>query len=310
MKKIFLSIILFFVFLGNYNLTFSDTDNIRTSSEITRTDRSSDINILNKDNKFFDINTTWEKWIKKLLIVIARDAKNIIFFFVLIIWIVMVIKLIFWNNTEEEAKKLKMWILWVSIWIIVMQSAFWFYKVLFDKDIWNDLANNFTHSLIQPFIDLLLLLTSFVFITVWIIAFYKIITDLWDGEKAKQWKMTIFYAVIWFIVVKFSHLIVKNTYDPNCGWWWLITIWWTQVCENISDNAKLIVTIINWLNWFVAIITILLVIYAWFLILTSAWDDEKQKKAKNIILYIAIWMLILITSYLILKFFILPENPI
>jgi hypothetical protein len=55
---------------------------------------------------------------------------------------------------------------------------------------------------------------------------------------------------------------------------------------------------------------VLMILYAWFLVLTSWWDEEKYKKAKKIILYSWIWILILFASYLILTFFIVPESKI
>jgi hypothetical protein len=62
------------------------------------------------------------------------------------------------------------------------------------------------------------------------------------------------------------------------------------------------------MNSFVWIIVILMIIYAWFTVLTWAWDEEKLKRAKTSILYIAIWILILIINYLILTFFILAPG--
>jgi hypothetical protein len=50
--------------------------------------------------------------------------------------------------------------------------------------------------------------------------------------------------------------------------------------------------------------------YAWSLVLLSAWDEEKLKKAKSMILYVAIWVLLLAFNYLILTFFIVPEKVI
>lgn len=46
-------------------------------------------------------------------------------------------------------------------------------------------------------------------------------------------------------------------------------------------------------------------IYAGWLLFISAGDEEKVKKAKNIIIYIAIGLVLLVASHAIFRFFIL-----
>ena len=311
MKKIFLNILLLISLLFIPSFSYAgNIDNIKTTTENTW--RNDNNNYLDEVewNGFFNVSTKWEKWIKNLMLNIARDLRVIVFALVLLIWIIMVIKLIFWENTDEEQKKLKMWIIWASVWIIVMQIAFSIYKIMFDVNVDVYLAKSFTQKIIEPFTDMLMLFASFAFIAMGIYAFYKIITSWWDEEWSKKWKTIIIQAIIWFIVIKLASIVVKNTFNPNCNWWWIINYGWMKICEDITKNAQIIITIINWINTFLSIIIVIMIIYAWFLILTSAWDDEKQSKAKKIILYVWIWLLILFMSYLILTFFIKPESII
>lgn len=303
MKKFSVKILLILSFILIPTFSFAN-NNIKITNENTGRDTNNDY--LNKieGNDFFYVWTTWEKWIKYFLLNIARDLRVIVFALVLFFAVIMVIKLIFWENTDEEQKKLKMWIIWASVWIIVMQIAFSVYKVMFDYSIDNYLAKDVVRKLIEPFTEMLMLLASFAFLAMWIYAFYKIITAWGDDEWIKKWKSIIFQAIIWFIVIKFADIIVKNTFNPDCGWWGILHYYWTSICQNVTGNAKIITTLLNWFNTFLAIIMVLMIIYAWFLVLTWAWDDEKQKKAKKILLYIWIWMLILVWSYLILTFFI------
>jgi hypothetical protein len=44
--------------------------------------------------------------------------------------------------------------------------------------------------------------------------------------------------------------------------------------------------------------------------MTGKGDEEKSSKAKNIIFYAFIGLLVLLMSYLLLTFFIIPESPI
>ncbi len=308
LKNIIKIILVCFLFFWS-NIVFAN-ENIRITNENTGRNPNNEYLWEMEGNEFFYVGTTGEKWIKNLLLNIARDLRVIVFALVLLIGIILVIKLIFWENTEEEQKKLKMWILWASIWIMVMQIAFSVYKILFDKDVWALLWRSLSERIIEPFTDMLMLFASFIFIAMWIYAFYKIVTAGWDDDKVSKWKTTIVQAIIWFIVIKFADIIVTNTFNPDCGWWWILSYYGTNICENITDNAKIITTLLNWVNSFLAIIIVLMIMYAGFLVLTSSGDSDKHDKAKKILLYVWIWLLILFTSYLILTFFIRPETTI
>jgi len=289
---------------GNTN----SNNNITISTENTWTDRQNSLlKDLNSKNDFFWISTLWEKWIKNLILNLARDLKILLYTIILLLWIIVVMKLIFSKWWEDDIKKLKNWIIYLTIWIILIQSSSVFWKVLFDKSVNVSLANDFSEKLLQPIINLFYTLAAFVFIFVAIVAFYKIVFAWWNDDWIKKWKQTIIQALIWFIVIKFAKILVDNTYRPDCDNWKIIKVAWTTVCENITQNAQIIMIILNWINWFLWIVIILMIIYAWFLYITSWWKEDNQKKAKNIIVYIAIWLLILVSSYLILTFFIYPN---
>lgn len=286
--------------------TWNSSTNLQTQN-LNWTNRQNNLNILQDNNVFFWVSKTWEAWIRWLLLNIARDVRLVVYPIILIVWMIMVFRLLFASNTEEDAWKLKKWILWASIWIIVMQTSFSMYEVMFDQSVNASLAKNVENKLIAPFLDLLMLLVSFLFIFVAIFSFYRIITAWWDEEKIKKWKTSIFQAMMWFLVIKIADTLVTNTLKVWCVNWFGLT----SICnQNITENALIITTFINWMNAFIALIMVLLVIYAWFLVMTSGWDDEKMKKAKNIMIYIWIWLFILFASYLILSFFIFPEKKI
>lgn len=310
MKKLYYIAIAIIISLFSSLWAFAMGDNIRITTE--NSGRNTNNSALEQmgGNEFFYVGATWEKWIKNLLLNIARDLRVIIFALVLLVAVIMVIKLIFWDNTEEESKNLKMGILWSTIGIIMMQVAYSLYKVFFDRSVDAALGRSFVKNVMEPMTDMLLLLASFVFLAMGIYAFYKIITAWGDDDKISQGKTTIIQAIIWFIVIKFSDILIKNTLNPDCWGWGVLSLYGAQVCENMTQNAKIITIIINWINTFLAIIIVFMVLYAGFLILTSNGDSDKQDKAKKILLYIWIGLLILFMSYLILTFFIKPETII
>ncbi len=71
----------------------------------------------------------------------------------------------------------------------------------------------------------------------------------------------------------------------------------------VSESITLFTSVINYVNGFLSLVIVVLIIYAGFLVLTSGGDDEKMKKAKGIVKYIVIGVLLLVTSYILFRFF-------
>ena len=264
-----------------------------------------------------DVSTWGEKWAYNFMIRIAKDLKNLFFFIAWLYLMFLVLKLLFAEKSEDEAGNFKKWIIWTSVWLVIMQLSYTIVKVLYDKDVWEELAVNFIETIVNPLIKFIETWASFLFIGIAIYAFYAIVTANGDEEKIKTWKMSVVYGIVWFIIIKFSGTIVNSVYwKINCPSVSLSNIFDTSLWNKCIGNANLgwipeiIVNIINWMNSFVWIAVILMIIYAWVQVLLSAGDEEKLKNAKKSILYVAIWLLILVMNYLILTFFIIPNSVI
>jgi hypothetical protein len=269
-----------------------------------------------KWNNDFGISRWWEKWIYYTFVRVAKDWKNILFFLASLYLIILVIRLLF-KEDEEEQKNFKKWIIWTWVWLVITQIAYTTVITLYDKDIWESLAWDFANKIINPLINLLETWASFFFIGAAIYAFFKLITSNWDEEKAKTWKMSIFYAIVWFIIIKLSKNIVAATYWViNCDKWsylgGIIKVVWESCIDknNLNEFALTIIDIINWVNSLIAIVVVILIIYTWAKVMVNTWDEERLKKAKTSIIYIAIWLFLLFANYLILTFFFLPETTI
>ncbi len=294
------------------NINELDSWNIKPEwNQVDNNDRLDKI----KDDKFMDSSQWWVKWILNMLIKVARDMKNVFFLIAGLYLLVLILRLLFLEKTDEEVAKFKKWVLWTTLWIMVMQISFSFDSILFDKDVNENLAYNLIDKLVNPLISLVETAASFFFLAIAIYAFYRIITADWEDDKITTWKKSIIYAVVWFVVIKFSKAMVEATYgklnsDCEADFWFNFVNESCLIDADIWWVANIVVTIINWLNGFIAVIVLVLIIYAWFILLTSAWDEEKLKKTKSIILYIAIWMALLVTNYLIFTFFLIPESPI
>lgn len=98
-------------------------------------------------------------------------------------------------------------------------------------------------------------------------------------------------------------LLIKSIYgEAKCERVLLVNI-----CKiedpNISKTITIFTDIVNYINGFLALVIIILILYSGFLVLTSGGDDEKMKKAKNIVKYVVIGVLLLVASYILFNFF-------
>lgn len=266
-------------------------------------------------NDFNVWNYTWEKWVYNFILNVARDLKNLFFVVATVFFLIITFKLLLSTNSEEEFWNFKKGVIWITLWLMVMQVSYFIVKTMFDKNVWQALWENILQNIIYPLISIIETWAAFFFLAVAIYAFFKMVTANWAEDKASVWKKTFAYAIVWFIVIKFARRIVESVYwKINC--WtsdtWLFIFQSNNCIEkaNLSNFSKIIIDIINWANSFVLIITLIMIIYAWFQVLISGWKEDKLKNAKKSIIYIFIWLFILVTNYLILTFFFLPESII
>lgn len=108
--------------------------------------------------------------------------------------------------------------------------------------------------------------------------------------------------------MKVPRVLVESIYGKaDCGNSGLFGI--SMTCQitspNLSATVRIMTTAINYFNGFIGLITVILIIYAGFLVLTGAGDDEKLKKAKSIIKYALVGIFLLVASYALFNFFVL-----
>ena len=296
----------------------SGTNNLNIgnyASEWDQVDNNKKLEKFGQDPEFIRVTTGWERGLYYTLVRFARDLKNLFFILATIFFLIIVIRLILSSNTDEELNNFKKWIIWITVWIIIMQLAYSLTLVLFDKNIWEQLAFNLVENIVFPLLRLLETLASIFFLAMAIYTFYRLITANGAEDKIKSAKMTILYSIVWFMVIRFSQTIVEAAYGRlNCEStiWGFITVWTGRCLTEADLNGwiGIIVNILNWLNSFVAIVVVIMIMYAGFNILLSWGDEEKLKKGKQTFIYIWIGLVLLVMNYLILTFFLVPESVI
>lgn len=90
----------------------------------------------------------------------------------------------------------------------------------------------------------------------------------------------------------------KNTAD--CGfekWVEMVKNWKINSVRTEGTVVSYIQDVVRYLLWFLMVITVLIIIYAWTIILTASGNDDKVEKAKKIITYAIIWLIVIFLSY-------------
>lgn len=130
----------------------------------------------------------------------------------------------------------------------------------------------------------------------------------------------VFKSIILALVLSITFLQVSawNPFDDNnweipycpswenCGY----EAWVNQVKDVLTDVEKTktlseyIQDVLIYLLTFVTIVAVIYIIYAWFKILTSNWNEDSLKKSKNTILYVVVWIIIMWLAYPIVRWII------
>lgn len=257
-----------------------------------------------------DVTGQWGiRGIKNFLYKVAKDLKSVFYVIAVVFYLILIIKLMSSEKTEDEIESFKKWIIWTSVGLLVMQISYSFTQILYDRWVNQKLAIDLNEYMVKPLLSFVETAAAFIFLVMMIFAFYKLVTANGNEDQVKQWRMTIVYSIIGFIVLKFAKLIVDSTY-------------WKLKCKIFDSNNNciqdsnvewligIVTQIINWANGFIGIIVVLLIIYVWAKVIFSAGNSDTLQQAKSTILYIFIGIGVLIMNYLILTFFLIPETPI
>lgn len=69
--------------------------------------------------------------------------------------------------------------------------------------------------------------------------------------------------------------------------------WWLEDIETERTLSEYVQDVVIYILTFVSIIAVIYIIYAGFMILIGNGDDEKVKKSKQTIIYVAVWMVLI-----------------
>lgn len=135
--------------------------------------------------------------------------------------------------------------------------------------------------------------------------------------------MKILSRIILFIILVFSFWDLVNasvldeifdTSDPKIHYCqddddcWIQN--WIDEVKNIDGlvndkkASEYLQDVLEYVLWFIYLISVVLIIYAWFNLTIWAWngDEEWAKKTRTMIVYVIIWILIIFLAWPIMNF--------
>ncbi len=237
-------------------------------------------------------------WIS-ILTTIKIIFEWVLIIYIVYIWITLILSM--WTN-EEDLSKAKRSIRYSMIWLLFINIPWTIYNV-FKKDSywditwtvsynswfttpsdssWNFLVNtfNFWQTLNWDIIGFLEVAISAFAIIMIVIEWIKIMTSRWREEKVTQGKTRILWSIIWLVFIGFIEAWKKIVFSWNIDDWW--------------DFFETITNLVLFFVWPAAIAFLTLAAYYY---ITANWDEERVKKAKNIVINTLIATVLLLASY-------------
>lgn len=219
------------------------------------------------------------------------DIFRYIWFAILVIYIVMawVTLLLEWDSPDKVTESLKSlfymlywallffgvtWILWWVLWIETVQ---WTQGLVNGLQSWPD-------SLFFKIITTFKTMAFFLAIIMLVIYGFRILSQSDKADKIKTMITWIINIVIALVIIKVIDYVYYIAQLPS----------FTQkATEFIIEIAKIL--------WFIMWATLVLMIfYAWFLMLTDQWKSENMKKAKDVIVWVVLAGLVVFILLLIM----------
>jgi len=293
MKKIIIKLLIIIwlissLFILNTNaIDISNIEGISDIKKVTISNKAVDSDIIKEANNFgFSILRIAKIILQAVLVV-----------FIVYIWWKMIMSM--WSD-DWELTKAKAQLRYSLIAIVFINIPWVIYQAItqadWNKNIWwgwaftdpsakNILINMdlFWDWFLANIISAIEVFIFTISVYVIIMAGIKMLTSRWRDEKIKEAKEKILYSIFAMIFVWLVEAWKQFAITWNMSYW-------TSIFWKITDMALL----------FAWPVVIAFLTYAWYIYITANWEDEKVKKAKNIVIntFIAIIILLIMVTFL------------
>ncbi len=251
-------------------------------------------NVSIKDNWTTNVVESFENVATSLLTTIKYILMWVFVLYMVYNWVMMIISQ--WSDEEQLSKsKRQIWysvvaLLFINIpgtlydsfntWELVWNSSIWgSWKDKGSSNIFFDFSTfeNTLEGQVIWFMKVIIFGLAIFFI---MLSWIKLLTSRWREDVVKESKIKIIYSLFALIFV------------------WLIHAWQNFIFTwDLDDWTSLFKDMANLALYLAVPIAVFFLTMAAYYYITSAWDEDKIKKAKNIVINIVIATIILLASY-------------
>lgn len=287
MKKILAKILLILFAAFSFNSVFSSSINF----DFEWKSKIKSVSIAEKSWTMEQaINTIWFN---------ALTTFKVIIWWLLVIymvyaWVMMIISL--WSDEEKLSSSKRS--LWYSIIWLLFVNIPW---TLYNAFTWKATTDNVTWN----FWNVKTIYNRNIFMNTE--AFWNVVWTILDFLQISIVALAVFMVVLqWVNIMKAMWKDEDVTEAKNkiiWSLWWLIFIWIMVIWRNlvfiwdIDAWRNLFATLANLALYFAWPIAIFFLSLAWYYFITWMWNDDKIKKAKNIVINTFLATLILLWMY-------------
>lgn len=200
---------------------------------------------------------------------------------------------ILFNRKPEDVKKTLWSLVYILIWGLFIYGAnriFWdvlnfkAWNFTASEEWWVEWVSDAAHSVFFVVLSALKGFAFFLSIIMIVITWFRVIAA-WEWEKWKKLVKWLINVVIWLLIIKWIDFIYYVTADTQ------------NFVKNAADLIINIAKIFAYIYW---VITVIMVIVAWYLYMTDGWSWSNFKKASNVLVNILLSALVLFAFLLIL----------
>ena len=114
-----------------------------------------------------------------------------------------------------------------------------------------------------------------------------------------KWIKTVILTICAWFLLAFSF----------AQWWWVtgvtgVVLPWTEDSIEAADDVLVVETIQNAINrvlWILAFVALIILLYAWLLMLTAAGNEERFNKWRTILKQVALWLAFIGLAWIIVS---------
>ncbi len=245
---------------------------------------------------------TGEFAVKDIVLHYMAIFKGMVAILSILFIVILGYRMITAGGNEETIKKSRSGVIWTLVGLVIMQVAGSFvstlygsegnYKVLDDYK--GDVPQDLRQNVIEPILKYFLTFVAAIAVIMVVLSGLRMIFAAGDDGKIKKQQQVLLGSLTGLVIILIARPLIAAFYG------------YEEVKPDPKSVIGIIMQITNYVLGFVAILAILMLIYAGFLMVLHFGNDALVQKARKIITWVLIGLALIISAYTIVTLFIMP----